>query len=134
MNTVIRLVLFVVTAILVLAGCQTAPMTARSKLDRDGDAVVVQRTTTITVGHDGKTSTNIVEVATTKTPAAGDLEVKNNELGYRRDVGVARAGLWNWFWTPAYGAGVPYYADGDRSYLGRFPQGGCPPTPQVIGR
>ena len=74
-----------------LVGCATAPMTAHSKLDVGGDIDVVEKTTTTTINADGTTVTETVEKTIHKTPAAGDLELKEKELQGRTEVGKANA-------------------------------------------
>ncbi len=101
----------------ILTGCQTAPMTARSRLSETGSLVVVEKTTT--THPDGRVET--VEKSTTKSPSAGDLEIKKAELHGRTKVGTARANasqFWQWLWTPSY----PYGYGG--GYSGGYYGGG----------
>ncbi len=103
-NTLKTLAMGFIMAILV--GCQTAPMTAKSRLVTGGEIT----TTTITV-TDGVT--NMVQVI--KSPSAGDLELKEYELKGRTQVGTekekSKGGRFlQWLWTPAYGGG--YYGGG----------------------
>lgn len=101
---------FVAVVALLFAGCQTAPMTAKSRLDQQGQ--IVEKTTTTTTTSEGKTTTTVVEIS--KTPSAGDLEIKTRELEGRTKVSAR--GFWSGvfgpspYYPPLYGGG--YYPTG----------------------
>ena len=95
--------------LLLVEGCVYTPMTARSRLNVEGEVVVSSTTTTEKIGDYSVTKTVV-----TKSSAAGDLELKKAELEGRTRVGVAQAsgGWWDWFWTPTYYGGPGYYIGG----------------------
>lgn len=92
-------------ATVILTGCATSPMTARSRMDVVGPITVVERTTTTTTTADGKTVSSVVEKSSTKTAPAGDLELKLAELKGRTQVGVAKANSPRNNCSPLYGCG-----------------------------
>ena len=98
MKTIIFIALATLAFAIIVEGCGYVPMTARSKLDVTGEWVVVEKTTT--THPDG--TVEVVEKSTTKSPSAGDLELKEAELEGRTKVGTAQAE------TPLYPS-YPYY-------------------------
>ncbi|MEK7539389.1 MAG: hypothetical protein AAB595_01995 [Patescibacteria group bacterium] len=90
-------------------------MTAKSKLVVGGEITVVEKKTTITT-KDGISTTNVVETSSTKSPSAGDLELKTTELKARRDVAKPR--WWSSFWAPTYyGSWTTYSGPGGQNYI-----------------
>ena len=76
-------------ALLMITGCQTAPMTAKTTLDPMkgvGQVQSVRRTTEVT-----PTGTNIVMIELNESPEAAQKELRMKELEARTQVGVAKA-------------------------------------------
>ncbi len=107
MRTKIGFAMSLLIMAIMLSGCQTAPMTAKSRLSVSGLITVTNLTVTITTGTNGVCTTNVVQHIVNKSPSAGDLEIKEAELHGRTKVGVAEAthGFGSGFFTPTYNGG-----------------------------
>lgn len=101
----IALVASLIAAMFVLAGCQTTPITAKSKMERWEPLI----TTNITITADRTGILNATTNIFFESAAAGDKDLKKHEITKRAEVGKAKykakgkrwGGLSRWWRTPA---------------------------------